>query len=357
MTTELMRCPEDGITSVMFSPSEPSLLLVSSWDSKVRLYDVDMNIVKGMQTHAAPILDCCFVGSSGRCLSGGLGRDLRLYDFQKEADTLVGKHAEAVRQVRWNGDTGLLFSGSWDGTVAAWDARSQSLSHRVSLDTKVFAMALSEGAYAKLVVGDASKKVHVYDLRKLDQPEQVRSDLVKYQIRCLAPFADGNGFAVGTTEGRVAYEYFQPGVHAPNNNIPVTTNATPDTTTGYSFKCHRAKMQYEDIVSYSHLGATVETDKIFSVNAIAFNQKYNTFATGGGDGSVAIWDGLKKKRLWRLSKPLPTAVTALAFNADSTKLAVAVSHDFSQPLAEPRLGTFAQIIVKEVAPEDIKRRT
>ena len=51
----------------------------------------------------------------------------------------------------------------------------------------------------------------------------------------------------------------------------------------YAFKCHRIK---ED-----------NAEKIFPVNAISFHGSFNTFATGGSDGFVNIWDGFNKKRL------------------------------------------------------------
>lgn len=38
-------------------------------------------------------------------------------------------------------------------------------------------------------------------------------------------------------------------------------------------------------------------EKIYPVNAISFHSMYNTFATGGSDGYVNIWDGFNKKRL------------------------------------------------------------
>ena len=44
------------------------------------------------------------------------------------------------------------------------------------------------------------------------------------------------------------------------------------------------------------------TDVIYPVNAIAFHPKYGTFATGGSDGIVNIWDGNNKKRLCQLHR-------------------------------------------------------
>ena len=41
---------------------------------------------------------------------------------------------------------------------------------------------------------------------------------------------------------------------------------------------------------------------IYPVNAISFHGDYNTFATGGSDGLVNIWDGQNKKRLCQFHK-------------------------------------------------------
>ena len=52
--------PSDGITAVKFSPTSSQFLLVSSWDSTVRLYDAQANTQRMRYSHAGPVLDCCF---------------------------------------------------------------------------------------------------------------------------------------------------------------------------------------------------------------------------------------------------------------------------------------------------------
>ncbi len=79
------------------------------------------------------------------------------------------------------------------------------------------------------------------------------------------------GYAVSTTEGRVGLEYFNP----PKK--------------GYAFKCHREKVS--DSETY-----------VFPVNVIAFHPKFGTFATGGCDGVVNVWDGDNKKRIQQFPK-------------------------------------------------------
>ncbi|KAK3286306.1 hypothetical protein CYMTET_6134 [Cymbomonas tetramitiformis] len=70
-------------------------------------------------------------------------------------------------------------------------------------------------------------------------------------------------------------------------------------------------------------------DVAFPVNSIVFHPLYGTFATGGCDGFVNIWDGNNKKRLHQYPK-YPTSVSALAFNASGTMLVVAASYTFEQ---------------------------
>jgi len=55
--------PEDGVSAVKFAPNSSQFLLVSSWDSTVRLYDVNDNTMRLKYSHSAPVLDCCFQAS------------------------------------------------------------------------------------------------------------------------------------------------------------------------------------------------------------------------------------------------------------------------------------------------------
>ena len=84
----------------------------------------------------------------------------------------------------------------------------------------------------------------------------------------------------------------------------------------YAFKCHRAKDPMKGV------------ETVYPVHAVAFHP-WGTFATGGGDGTVNVWDGAVKKRLYQFPK-YPTSIAALAFNSEGTKLAVAASYTFEE---------------------------
>lgn len=61
--TQIQNAPSDIISSCKFSPNTNQFLLVSSWDSSVRLYDVVNNTLRQKYYHDAPVLDCAFHAS------------------------------------------------------------------------------------------------------------------------------------------------------------------------------------------------------------------------------------------------------------------------------------------------------
>lgn len=180
----------------------------------------------------------------------------------------------------------------------------------------------------KLVVGTAGRKVWVWDMRNMSYVQQKRDSSLKFQTRCIGKqcsgflqhFLQGNtdyscrsfpgcfpnkqGYVLGSIEGRVAVEYLDPSPEIQKRK--------------YAFKSHRSKEGGIEL--------------IYPVNAISFHKEYNTFATGGSDGFVNIWDGFNKKRLCQFHK-YPTSISSLCFSNDGSVLAIASSymHEHENP--------------------------
>lgn len=163
---------------------------------------------------------------------------------------------------------------------------------------------------------------------------------------------------MASVEGRVSVEFFE---------------ETPEVQARkYAFKCHRQ--------------TTAEGDIVYPVNALAFHplyvgsvklvfllcffnvglfldsSSYGTFASGGSDGMVSVWDHFSKKRLRQYAR-FPTGVSALAFSADGKRMAVGISYSWDVPDQQRReelkkkgdeMETIA-IVVKEVG-EELKVR-
>ncbi len=132
-------------------------------------------------------------------------------------------------------------------------------------------------------------------------------------------------YVLSSIEGRVAVEYLDPSPEVQKKK--------------YAFKCHRIKEN--------------GIEQIYPVNAISFHKEYNTFATGGSDGLVNIWDGANKKRLCQFHK-YPTSIASLAFSNDGNVLAIASSYMFEQE-KEPEGGVPEDaIFIRYVSDQETK---
>jgi len=307
--------PEDGITNVTFSPDSPQFLLVSSWDKTVRLYDISSNIQCLSYTHAMPVLDCAYKDHI-HVLSGGLDNTLKSYDVNSRQGRVVGCHENPIKCVEYSSSNNVTVTGSWDGTVKVWDERAQEpCTGTYNQTDKVYSMSVVGEV---LVVGTAGRKVLVWDLRNMSCPQQKRESSLKYQTRCITCFPNKTGYVLSSIEGRVAVEYLDPAAEAQKRK--------------YAFKCHRVKEN--------------GIENIYPVNAISFNKEHNTFATGGSDGFVNIWDGANKKRLCQFHR-YPTSIASLSFATDGSVLAIASSYMYendSQPDKTPEDTIFIRFV-------------
>ena len=208
---ELPNPPADGISNITFAPAAgSSLLLVSSWDRGVRLYDVtvaDKSCVRCSYFQSRAVLDCCF-SDLNHCLSGGLDRTLVSYDFTAQKQTSLGihfrmviiyhthyfssgSHDDAIKCVEYCSTLGIVITGSWDRSLKIWDPRqNQAIGSYNQSGESVYTMSLSG---EKLVVGTSNRRVLVWDLRNMQFAEQRRQSSLKYQTRCIRCFPNRQG--------------------------------------------------------------------------------------------------------------------------------------------------------------------
>jgi cell cycle arrest protein BUB3 len=200
-----------------------------------------------------------------------------------------------------------------------WDARAGTCQGAHALPDKVFALAVSG---TRVVVATAGRHVHVYDQRNLAEPEQRRESSLQHQTRCVRAFPDGAGYTLSSVEGRVAVEFFDPAPEAQRKK--------------YAFKCHRA-----------NVGGV---DYVYPVNAIAFHPQHGTFATGGCDGFVNVWDGANRKRLCQFHR-YPTGIAAMDFSSDGSLLAIAASYTYEEGERDHPPDT---VFIRSVTDADVK---
>ncbi|KAL6499260.1 hypothetical protein OROHE_026137 [Orobanche hederae] len=289
----------DAISRIRFAPDSNSLL-ISSWDSSLRLYDVDKCELRSeAPAGGAALLDCCFESESIALGANSDGSILR-YDLLLGNRNGIGNHDDSATCVEYSNETssGQIITAGWDKKVKFWDTRAaHSVGCLSNLAVGVESISLS---VFNLMVALKSS-VHIYDLRYLNGTVQTKEPFTNIHIKCIRSSSDLGGFVIGSTDGRVALEYLG------------DTNSQKD---GYAFRCHP-----KDKDGRYHLAA---------VNDIAFSPSLSSvLVTGDNDGHAIIWDVQKRKRLKELPR-YPNSVASMAYNHGGQLLAIASSYTYQE---------------------------
>ncbi|KAJ9093436.1 hypothetical protein QFC21_006467 [Naganishia friedmannii] len=324
--------PMDGLSSVSWS-GDSSKLLVSSWDGSVQLHDMSALQVGPQPPSVFPTqvatLAATFssqTSNGATAYSGGLDKRLRQWDFETGQNRVLGKADDAISTVTACGDSGIVITGSWDSKLRVWDPRAaDALVATRQLPSKVYCASFAPVS-SSLVVSMAHRNVHVYDVRKLEEPKQKRESALKFMTRSVACMADGKGWASGSIEGRIAVEYFDAELESRK----------------YAFRCHRQTVDGVDCV--------------YPINALAYHPIHNTFASGGSDGTVSIWDHNAKKRMKQYPH-FPTEVSALSFSPDGGKLAIGVSYEHDNGVAKAEEMGKTALLIKTTVMDDCRPKT
>ncbi|TIB39632.1 hypothetical protein E3P86_01047 [Wallemia ichthyophaga] len=279
----------DLISDIKFKPNSNDLL-VTSWDNSFNLLRDDKVLINF--NYSNPILSTTFVDSSNFCF-GCLDGHLYQYNLDTQKHKLKWSASNAVSSTSFNKAHNILLASSLDSQLALIDSRSDSPANSIKLSHKIYDIDSSDNL---VVSAMADRHIAIHDLRKLDKPVQLRESSLKFMTRRVACMADDIGFVTSSIEGRVAVDYFDPSPQAQSNK--------------YAFKSHRQSADGSDI--------------IYPINALAFHPIYGTFATGGSDGFVNLWDANAKKRIKSYGK-FKNSVQAVAFSDDGDTMAVAYS--------------------------------
>lgn len=268
-----------------------------------------------MAKKEAAALCCCFP-TDNMAFSGGLDTSIEVHDFSHPS-RVIGQHSLAVSCLQYDVSTSQLYSASWDTTLRSWDTRqASSLVTSVQLPGRAYSMAV-QGNH--LLVATSDRHIVLYDPRHLAQPLQQRISPLQHATRTIAISPMGDAFTVGSIEGRVAVEHISQEKQAQN----------------FAFKCHRSP------------------SAAYPVHALAYHPGFGTFASGGGDAVVNIWDPQNKKRVCQFSS-YASSIASLAFNSDGSQLAIAVSYCFeSGDIDHPP----DSIVVRNIHEDDVKPKS
>jgi cell cycle arrest protein BUB3 len=308
---EIINNPTDTISSLKFSPIS-NLLLASSWDSHIYLYNIfptseSNNLCANFcikQIFSHPQLDCCFEANKDEYVySVGLDKDLKRINLELVSISIVGEGGESeLSKVVYDNNLNCVYTICWDESFKKFDSREKNMMTSYPSSLNLYEMVISGNQL--VLAGVDSQNIHkikIYDVRKLNEPLKYYNSPLKYQASSICNTNKFDGFVMGSIEGKICVEYF-------SNEEDNLSNDN------YIFKCHREK----------NLDNIVIVD---SVNAVIFHPKLNVFFSGGSDKIINAWDNSKKKKVYK-SQSYPQSIVGLSINHEGNVMAIASSENY-----------------------------
>jgi len=308
--------PEDTITQIRFSnvqnyEQDPQFISTSSWDGTVKVWEVNSTYnaiqskFQGETQMDHWVFGHCWSADNSYLFGAVADNSVKMWDLKSNSVTKIGEHSSWVKDVHYSEKHNIVLSTGWDGHLKFWDLKSNSPCFDVNLEPlKIWSFSYSD----PLLVGALSdNSIFVMNMDNIlrtgsGKPEQVLPSPLKFQTRSVEAFPTALGYTVTSIEGRC-------GVKNINFN-----DMREKYNEDFNFKCHRKP----DTAS-----------NVYSVHQTAFNAKYMTFMTCGGDGSYCIWDKDKRKRL-KATNGCDAPITACRMSLNGKYAAYAFGYDWSR---------------------------
>ncbi|PSR88422.1 Mitotic checkpoint protein like [Actinidia chinensis var. chinensis] len=196
----------DAVTKIRFAPKSNNLL-ISSWDSSLRLYDVDRFVLRVEAPFEAALLDCCFQNELV-AFSAGSDGCVRRYDLDSGIHDTVGNHDDLVSCIEYSDETRFV-AGSIDGRIAleylnSSDAGYVFWCHPKSKDGRHHVVPVNDVAFNPIisgafVTGNNKGDVATWDAQSKRRIQQVQLPRYSNSVTSLSYNHTGRLLAVASS--------------------------------------------------------------------------------------------------------------------------------------------------------------
>jgi len=255
-----------------------TLVVTGSADYTAKVWDALAGKELHSFAHTRIVKSVNFTSDSARILTAGQDKTLRIFDMNKtDSDPqLMEGHTQSVKTALWCKDQTMIISGGGDNVIKVWD--SITLKEAKSIPVKASITSIENSLDGKHISVTAGKEVHFYDTSSY---ELVKSYNLSMELNSAALSPDTLTFVVGGSSDFWARVF--------------------DFNTGKELEVHKG-----------HHGP---------VHCVRFAPDGQTFASGGEDGTIRLWQSgdVKAYGLWQEpGKTNPTTNNSNNTNNNST---------------------------------------
>ncbi|CZT21939.1 related to S.pombe beta-transducin [Ramularia collo-cygni] len=309
--TQIARIPSNNtpVHAVTFSAGTGQYILTGSQDRTVRLYNPNTRRqIQAYNAHGYEVLDLAVSEDNARFVSVGGDKTVFLWDVAT-ATTLrrFNGHAGRVNACSFGGEgDSVIVSGSFDGTVRVWDAKSRDSRPVMTLSEAKDSVSSVAVRGGEIFTGSVDGRVRVYDLAMGD----VSVDVIAPGKGCTSvqPTKAGDGYVVSSLDSKVRFmdrgsgkclqSFGDEGFKNEEYRVRSTLAMADASVISGS---EDGKVFVWDVLTGEMLhrlwhkdqgaggGAVAKSSKRDVVSAVAWNQLRKQWASAGGDGTVVVW--------------------------------------------------------------------
>jgi len=203
--------PTDTVSFISWSPNPLNpMFATSSWDSQVRIYNLNPNsstlAQKACFDAESPCLSVKWSLDEKKLFTGCIDGSIKVLDAETRDSNVIGFHEEPVKSVYCLEKQNALLTISYDKTIRFWDPRQAEHVAGFKLDYRPFC---SDLIYPYLAIGLSEAKVLLLNLDEIQTvlgagtPKYLDSPLkVGTQLTSIRFFPGLKGIGISGNDGR-----------------------------------------------------------------------------------------------------------------------------------------------------------